>query len=628
MKKITPFFMVVVGAAFFFVPFVTNAQVAPSNLEALYNSELQQLVNLLIQELASLQQQVALKLGNQAATSPTSGSGTLLSQQNPILGVPIGAPTHTLPPVQPPSRPQDSGNANFVAGSAAPLVPMTSDGLQIYSPSYPQHYWTICPTNASPSIPNGGSGTSGNGSSYCDGFGAPNNVMTTAGLMGADEGTTVTTPDGKVIFLFGDTLLTWRDPASGHNILYRNVAGPDTIGFFGATSTAADWSQCHYIENLDNALSSGENPSLVSSANCPVLTAFSRIGPTPPPIADYQNANTLTGLGESNGPFTENYGPDATPTGAFMLSGSLYELYADMPEFSYQGQYCSPADRLNVILAKSTTQYPSWSTFSPPTFAKLYDVSHHATVANCSNPATSTQATDPGKFMFDSPIVLSSTTLSSLGILSYLPASIQADNHFVFVVGASWYYRQSNAYLAVIGGRDVDNGLSGWWYLTGYDANGHPNWQQGNTPAQSNYAEENAVPLFTSWNNPSGGPTVGENSMEYIPELGEFVMLYGSPKIAGGIYARTAKTPWGPWSPETNIFPTNGTWGMKLSQKGANNMITQDWPPVYDSPSSTNPHSFANVGAGVYGPNIIADKYTVNSDGSVTLYYTSSFFVP
>jgi hypothetical protein len=281
---------------------------------------------------------------------------------------------------------------------------------------------------------------------------------------------------------------------------------------------------------------------------------------------------------------------------------------------------------LNAIVAKSSTGYTSWSQTWPPIFYKLYDYSQHNIVPNCTNPAD-TQASDSGKFVFTAPVVLTSGQLASMGLLNSLPPSIRLARSFVFMFGASWLYRRSNLYLAVVADRDVDFGTSRWWYLNGFDAANNPIWQRGRGTPLTNPAERAATPLFSSWDNARGNmPSVGEHSVRYIPALRKFVVMYAMP-AANGVFVRTSSTPWGPWSVETNIFAVNNPWALKIGRR-QNTSITQNWPVMYASPYAASPYVFDDFGYGPYGPNLIDGKYTLNSDNTITLYFTTSLFVP
>lgn len=507
---------------------------------------------------------------------------------------------------------QDSGNSGFVPGSGVPLVPMTGDGLQVYSPAYKPNYLRICPQ--------------GTKVEDCTHSGAPNNTLTTAGVQGSDEGSSTTSPDGTALFLFGDTNVTWRHEPTGRDIFFNlQFRGPDTIGYYDKESMNKDWSKCRYIENLSDVLSSGGDPKTASADNCPQLQFLQQGGGKGKPAAIYQDSSRLKGFSVQIADLRENYGPIATPTGAFFLDGTLYQFYQNLPETRRNGEKCNPYLHLNAILSKSTGRYDDWSKASSLTFQKLYDVSQHQLVENCVKPED-TQAGDPGKFIFDAPVVLDQATMKSLNIVNALPESIRDARRVIFVFGSSWLYRLSNMYLAVIADRDIDKGPGSWWYLASMK-NGAPEWKQGSTPAISNQSEIGAMPLLTTWSNRLNRPIIGEHSVRYIKELGGFLLLYGKP-AAGGLFARTAKMPWGPWSSETLIFQSGGEWARRISKIGPDNQITQNWPQMFAGPKAPGPRKFDDGGTGPYGPNTVENKYTVNSDGSVTVYYTTSFFVP
>jgi hypothetical protein len=205
---------------------------------------------------------------------------------------------------------------------------MLGDGMQLYSPTYkdtsgnPKSYWKICPT-----------GTLVAG---CDDVNptVPNTTMRDFGVQGGDEGSQVTLPDGTLMFLFGDTNLTWRHAATGRDIFYnRTVRGPDAIGYYPPSQAGLDWSTCRYVENLDAALTAGQAPSTASSTGCPALQFFKQVSYPDRPVAHYQSQEWMIGLSTSFGLITdperysENLGPGATPVGAFFLGKTLYQLY-------------------------------------------------------------------------------------------------------------------------------------------------------------------------------------------------------------------------------------------------------------------------------------------------------------
>ena len=174
---------------------------------------------------------------------------------------------------------------------------------------------------------------------------------------------------------------------------------------------------------------------------------------------------------------------------------------------------------------------------------------------------------DTGKFIFVAPELLDTSVVQGFGsgAMPWLPANTKA----LCFWGSSFYYRNSNVYLACAQGDDATMsassagyypgfGLSVLHYLTGFDATGKPVWEDvagGTVPA-----EADAVPLLTSWRHQgssNGGPCIAEQSVRWIPALKRFLMTYGSFNC-GGLWYRTATAPWGPWSAEVQFFPNQG----------------------------------------------------------------------
>lgn len=179
---------------------------------------------------------------------------------------------------------------------------------------------------------------------------------------------------------------------------------------------------------------------------------------------------------------------------------------------------------------------------------------------------------DTGKFIFVAPELLDTSVVQGFGsgAMPWLPANTKA----LCFWGSSFYYRNSNVYLACAQGDDATMsassaayypgfGLSVLHYFTGFDVSGNPVWEDvagGTVPA-----EVDAVPLLTSWthqgSNP-GAPCIAEQSVRWIPALKRFLMTYGSFNC-GGLWYRTATAPWGPWSAEVQFFPNSPSAGWQ-----------------------------------------------------------------
>jgi hypothetical protein len=233
------------------------------------------------------------------------------------------------------------------------------------------------------------------------------------------------------------------------------------------------------------------------------------------------------------------------------------------------------------------------------------------------------ETTNPGKFIFVSPQLLQTTAISSLSWFAGLPPSIQSSQSVFFLFGASWNFGNSNMYLAVVGAQDIEatNGAGGpdtskWWYYAGSDTSGNPIWS---------HSEVSAAPLLSTWSH--GQPAMDKHSVLWIPQLSSFILHYQDQ----GLQSRTATVPWGPWTNDTLIYTKNDpTWGVSITHHPGQNAITTYGDPplnIYDKATGQPIVEDPTIAALVYG-GYFFDTYTVNSDGSVTVYFTVSTHVP
>ena len=150
-------------------------------------------------------------------------------------------------------------------------------------------------------------------------------------------------------------------------------------------------------------------------------------------------------------------------------------------------------------------------------------------------------------------------------------------------------------------------------------------------------SQQLATPLFTD----RPAPCMAQLGIQYNRDLDEWIMLYHckeTPAPANhpdGIYMRTARNPWGPWSTPTTIFdpaPDSRTesgycYFIYSTQTGS----FPKCPP--GSPNRTLVHSTkAHVGD-YYGPYFVANwttgtAGTVTTRASTTIYYTLDTFDP
>ncbi len=126
---------------------------------------------------------------------------------------------------------------------------------------------------------------------------------------------------------------------------------------------------------------------------------------------------------------------------------------------------------------------------------------------------------------------------------------------FVFAVPR---YRASVPYLALAPADTIGEPAT-WRFFTGLDAAGRPTWvthaewergrSEGRGARAAAWNPPGAPELFTP--RLERGRSVGELSVTWNRELRMWLMVYGGP---GGILARVARAPWGPWSEPTHLL--------------------------------------------------------------------------
>jgi len=196
----------------------------------------------------------------------------------------------------------------------------------------------------------------------------------------------------------------------------------------------------------------------------------------------------------------------------------------------------------------------------------------------------------------------------------------------VYVFGVS-RYRASVPYLAVAPLESLTN-LDTWNFFVGRNGEGEPTWvtraqwRQGAVP--------NAAPA--AWRPPGqaevfvpmleAGRCIGEFSITWNPPLDMWLMLYNCP---GGILARVAPAPWGPWSqPSVILGPADKlACRMVMSPEGCGQR-RDFWP--------TERHNGKFVAGGTYAPYVL-NRYTTSapSEGggrSSTIYWVVSTWNP
>ncbi len=412
----------------------------------------------------------------------------------------------------------------------------------------------------------------------------PGMTLSQYGVLGADLGYPVVYAD-KIVFLFGDTLSVYA-AAGPKYFLSAGSGANDSIGYI----PNLDLNQCHYIGTVDQQIAAGNTRPSVSPGACPGIRFYQN--PKPGLTDHIFMSTTISGL--QNG---EDLGPFETPSGAFDYNGRLYMFYIT------NEQNATPHYALQSILAKADQSNTAWSDKAPPTFTRLYTVSSHPAITDPANPPS--QANDFGKFMFNPPVALDAATLGQAGFTQGLPLPLRNAAKVVFVFGSSWRYNLSNLYLAAFSADDVEAGTSKWFYYAG-QSGGVNNWTTD---------EKAAAPLLPEPAN------IGNHSIVWNAALHNFVLM------SGNVVARFSPKPWGPWSDPISVFGPQSPWALKLIHHPGQDTITRSVVPIYN-PQTNQVNDLNSTDTGVpYGPYII-DKFTQNTDGSVTVFYTMSTWNP
>ena len=171
------------------------------------------------------------------------------------------------------------------------------------------------------------------------------------------------------------------------------------------------------------------------------------------------------------------------------------------------------------------------------------------------------------------------------------------------VMFGSGIYRESNVKLAFQPASQIET-KNVIRYFAGLDAGDIPIWSTN---------ESDAIDLFNQ-------PSIGELSVSYNKFIKRWIMLYNDFTFYRGINMRTAKYPWGPWSPPQVIFEP---W----ADNGYCHFMHASWED--DNPHCDSVHDTGrqNIWGGEYGPYQFEDFATGNAC-STTIYFTMSTWNP
>ena len=296
------------------------------------------------------------------------------------------------------------------------------------------------------------------------------------------------------------------------------------------------------VSNIQSIPANGQCSGTSTCPNFTKLYPFSQASAIPTGAASAaRNSSTIT-LSPANADTTWTNG---TVWQALEIQGFEYEVTA-----------------VSGCTGGGGTTNCSTVTVTPPTI-KSYD----GTTTNALYNMVPDQDNSPGKFMFDGTEIFTNTQLQAMGWNTQLPSALTSacpnpGDNILFAWGSSFYYRHSNLYLLAMclskvpTSSNTGSGIQDAYYLSGLTANGTASW--------TNAAESSAIPLLTSWHGGADGPQtrcIGELSVRWISQLDRLVLTYGAYNC-GGLWYRTAATPWGPWSAETQLLPNNPNSGL------------------------------------------------------------------
>jgi hypothetical protein len=216
----------------------------------------------------------------------------------------------------------------------------------------------------------------------------------------------------------------------------------------------------------------------------------------------------------------------------------------------------------------------------------------------------------------------------STAINTGLQSDLPQDQRLGVFIFSTPRYRVSVPFLAYAPVESLADPAT-WRFFTGRTAEGKPIWvtfnewqhmPAGNVPQPAGWRPPGEAEIFT----PSSDAErcVGEVSVTWNRPLHQWLMLYNC--NFGGIKARIAPAPWGPWSAPTQMFSPEDKLACRLvmSPDGCGNQRNY-WPKRKDGKF---------VGGGLYAP-FVLNRFTTpaGSDGTerrATIYWVVSSWNP
>lgn len=528
-------------------------------------------------------------------------------------------------------------------------------------------------------------------------------ATTSFGVHGADEGASALLPDGRIMMWFGDAPATYFDNAANKlmSIHWRTdcnfgagagvlCLGIHPVGLFPPNPS---FGRCHQYENLRASIEG----SATQASNCPpfsFITDPSHTGNTPKVAYHYIRS---AGAGET-------YDAGMPPTGIFAVGTKVYGFVhakgLNTPTDSLKlRQILVKADLdSSAITATTPVTWTRVGIFSEaPTVPSLTVTATNGSnvVRRTSGAVTSTAWSNTalwegyvlagewhsGRERYTIRNVSGDTITLSHAVsctsctglsLVVLPNQNNSTGKFVqvscepmlaanipekvnlklplplqnqdvgFCFGATYAYRKSNLYLAVmrLNASEIDsrttykNGLPGVYYLTGL---------KRQTPTWTLQDEDSALPLLSEWDHAgtsSGLPAIGENSVRWYPQAGRWIMTSASAE-QGGAWARASSGlyPW-QWGQEVQIMVNHNqstspsSWHAQIVHNPADTSYFNFtlFPPVYDpatagSPQFTGTSPYGHPG-NIYGLYQLPSSTAEVSAGVLRIFTAFSLFNP
>ncbi|MDR3401655.1 MAG: DUF4185 domain-containing protein [Chthoniobacter sp.] len=177
---------------------------------------------------------------------------------------------------------------------------------------------------------------------------------------------------------------------------------------------------------------------------------------------------------------------------------------------------------------------------------------------------------------------------------------------YVFIWGTG-AYRKSDAFLQIVPAKHFESG-EGTRYFAGLNAEGAPIWA-------GKEAEEQPIVK---------NGTMGDLSVTWCQALGLWLMTYDAERPSGGVWFRSSRTPWGPWSEPQKIFEEwrDGAMGKFIHNPQAKT------PDGFAGPVIGKDRKGWEAEFGGYYAPYVVERFTKVEGSELDLYYCLSTWNP